>query len=182
MPPSTSVYDAVVTTVSPTHDALRGVPPVSNAPQARATVAERWAAVIVAVACAAVLGVALWLSPNPAGVGTHRALGLPECGWVTQMNMPCPSCGMTTAFSHAAHGSLLKSFVVQPMGAILALATATALVVALFVAATGSMVGHALLGRISARTLLVLGIFAALAWGYKILLHRGLLSFEAVGF
>ncbi|MBL9140387.1 MAG: DUF2752 domain-containing protein [Phycisphaerae bacterium] len=156
-------------------------PRVSRVVQSRATAAERWVAAGIAVVCASILGVAVWLSPSPNGVGTHRALGLPECGWISQMNMPCPSCGMTTAFSHAAHGSLLRSFAVQPMGALLALATASVFVVAIFVACTGSMVGHVLADRMSARILLLLGILAVMAWGYKILLHRGLLPFDALG-
>ncbi len=149
----------------------------AGASQARASTSERWAAAILALGCAAILGVAMWLTPSPAGIGTHQQLGLAPCGWATGMNMPCPSCGMTTAFTYAAHGSLLNSFLVQPMGAILALATATVLVVSTYVALTGSMVGHALSSRISPRFLLVFGLVALLAWGYKILLHRGYLPF-----
>jgi hypothetical protein len=39
------------------------------------------------------------------------------------------------------------------------------------------MVGHALSSRISPRFLLLFGFVALLAWGYKILLHRGYLPF-----
>lgn len=88
---------------------------------------------------------------------------------------------MTTAFSHAAHGHVLSSVVVQPMGALLALGTATAFVVAVYVSLTGSRVAHALAGRLSARWLLGLGVVGVAAWGYKILLHRGLLPFEGLG-
>jgi hypothetical protein len=125
--------------------------------------------------------VAVWLDPSPTGVGTHQALGLPPCGWVVQMNMPCPACGMTTAFSHAAHGHVFSSIAVQPMGALLALGVASTFVVAVYVAATGSRVGHALVGRFSARWLLAAGVLGLAAWGYKILLHRGLLPFGTPG-
>lgn len=143
----------------------------------RAPAVERWAAAALALACAAVLGVALWLSPDPSGSGTHRQLNLPPCGFMVAMNMPCPSCGMTTAFSHAAHGNLVQSFLTQPLGALLALLTAATLVVCAYVACTGSMVGHALTSRMTPRWLLVLGLCGGAAWIYKILLHRGFLPF-----
>lgn len=63
------------------------------------------------------------------------------------------------------------------MGGLLALGTAATLVVSAYVACTGSRVGHALAARVSPRLLLVAGVLAALAWGYKILLHRGYLPF-----
>ena len=44
------------------------------------------------------LVIAAALSPSNAGHGTHRQLGLPACGWQTNMGLPCPTCGMTTSF------------------------------------------------------------------------------------
>lgn len=172
---------------------MAGFPPpyharVTTAPTAllpaplRCSTAERLVAAGVAVACAALLGVALWLAPSPDGVGTHRALGLPPCGWVVSMNLPCPSCGMTTAYSHAVRGSLFQAALVQPMGAALAVLTAAVLVVSAYVAATGSMVGHLFASKVTPRVLLVFGLLAAAAWGYKILLHRGHLPFGPGGF
>ena len=38
-------------------------------------------------------------------------------------DMPCPSCGMTTAVSNAAHGRLWTSFRTQPAGATIAVLT-----------------------------------------------------------
>ena len=81
-------------------------------------------AAAVALAAAGPLVLAAWLEPAAAGLGTHEQLGLPACGWVAAAGIPCPSCGMTTAFAHAARGDLLGSFLVQPAGAILALAAA----------------------------------------------------------
>jgi hypothetical protein len=157
------------------------VPPViaprslaSSAPaSACANAAERWVAAGIALCCGAVLGVALWLDPSPTGVGTHQALGLAPCGWVAGFGLPCPACGMTTAFSHAAHGSLWAAFRVQPMGAVLAVATAAAFLVAVYVALTGSRLGHVLCARLTPRVLLVLGLATVVAWVYKIILVRG---------
>ena len=148
----------------------------SSAPESSsASAGERLAAAIVAACAGAVLGVAAWLDPSPTGVGTHQGLGLPPCGWIAAMGLPCPACGMTTAFSHAAHGSLWAAFRVQPMGAVLAVLTAAAFLVAAFVALTGSRLGHVLAARITPRVLLVLGLATLAAWGYKILLMRGAL-------
>ena len=57
------------------------------------------------------------------------------------------TCGMTTAFAHAANGDLLASFLTQPLGMLLSLATAMAALVGWYVVATGSRVG-VLLGRL----------------------------------
>ena len=39
--------------------------------------------------------------PNgePAQLGTHQQLGLPECNFKALTSVPCPSCGMTTSFT-----------------------------------------------------------------------------------
>ena len=102
-------------------------------------------------------------------------LGMAPCGWMVGYGMPCPSCGMTTAFSHAAHGSLLASARVQPMGFVLALGTAATALVGTYVALTGSRLGHVLGDRLTPRFLLGLGIFALLSWGWKIAVVRGFL-------
>ena len=148
--------------------------PVAPAPL-RASRAERWVCALLAAIALAVLGVALWLVPSPTGVGTHRGLGIPPCGWMQAYDVPCPTCGMTTAFSLAAHGSLLRSAYVQPMGFVLAVGTAAAFLVCLHTACTGSRLAHVLGARLTPRVLLGLGAFALLAWGWKFALVRGML-------
>ena len=56
------------------------------------------------------------LTPSESGQGTHRQLGLPPCPFLELTALPCPSCGLTTSFSHAAHLDLAESFLVQPFG------------------------------------------------------------------
>ena len=73
-----------------------------------------------------VLGVAAWLHADPRGVSTHEQLGLPGCTFLQTTGMPCFTCGMTTAFTHAAHGHLLAALYTQPGGAVLAVLTAAA--------------------------------------------------------
>jgi hypothetical protein len=48
----------------------------------------------------AVVATAAMLTPSPLGHGTHTQLGLPPCGFLSFTGVPCPGCGLTTAFSH----------------------------------------------------------------------------------
>ena len=130
---------------------------------------------ILAAACLALLSVAWWLDPSSEGLGTHTQLGLSECGWITSADMPCPTCGMTTAFSHAADGDLAASFIAQPFGMILAVATGIVVVVGGFTAATGSTLAPFLAGMVGPRVGWLALVLLLLAWGWKIVDHRGLL-------
>jgi hypothetical protein len=125
-------------------------------------------------ACAGIglFAVAAWLEPDVSGVGTHHQLGLPPCGWITSAGVPCPTCGMTTAFALASDGRLVEAFIVQPAGCALALAAAAATLVAVWVAATGSAIGGFLLDRIGARTGWIVGGLILFAWLYKIAVFR----------
>jgi len=122
----------------------------------------------------ALLLVAAFLRPSDGGLGTHQQLGLPPCGWIVAADMPCPSCGMTTAFSHAADGNLLGSLRAQPMGALLALLTAVGVITALWTAVSGSRIAPFLVGLLNARVGWALLGFALLAWIWKIIDHKGL--------
>ena len=130
---------------------------------------------VLAAGCLAVLIVAWLLNPSSEGLGTHQQLGMPECGWITAADMPCPSCGMTTAFSHAAHGDLLGSFLAQPMGMLLAVGAAVTVVVGTYTAVTGSMLAPFLGGMFTTRVAWILVAFGFLAWVWKIIDHRGIL-------
>jgi len=71
------------------------------------------------VPSATVLYLAAHLSPDPSGVGTPTQLGLGTCTLLLLTDWPCPMCGMTTTFSHLAHGELLAGFLNQPFGLVL---------------------------------------------------------------
>lgn len=136
---------------------------------------RRLVAALVAIAALAVLVVAAVIEPSPTGLGTHEQFHMPRCGWITLMDTPCPTCGWTTAFAHAANGNILASFRTQPTGCLLALATAMAVVLGLYVAFTGSPVAS-VLKRLWGRSTgwLVVGV-VLVSWGYKILSHKGVL-------
>lgn len=144
---------------------------VSNAPGRR-----RLIALVVAVCCAGLLGIATFVAPASAGVGTHEQLNLPQCGWITLMDLPCMTCGMTTAFSHAVRGSFLKSALTQPMGFVLAMGTAMTLMVALYVTMTGSNVTRMFARLWTPRMIWLIALFAAASWMFKIAMYRGMLA------
>jgi hypothetical protein len=85
----------------------------------------------LAACCAFVLGASFWLTPSPTGMGTHMQLGLPPCGLLAVFGVPCPACGLTTAFAHLAHFHLGASLHAHPMGLPLFAGTVVLLVVAL---------------------------------------------------
>jgi len=63
--------------------------------------------------------VAVLLTPDPSGHGTHRALGLPPCLFFYFTGLLCPSCGLTTSFTYLAHLEWLQAFKAHPLGPIL---------------------------------------------------------------
>jgi hypothetical protein len=132
----------------------------------------RLVGLVMAAPCLGILGVAAWLTPSPTGLETHRALGLPGCGFFQATGVPCPSCGMTTAFAHAAHGHLWQAWVAQPAGCVLAVLTAMLAITGLWSLASG-MDGAGLAGRLIGRKP-VLGALALLllaAWGWNAWRH-----------
>ena len=68
------------------------------------------------------LAIAAWLSPSQSGLGTHRQLGLPPCTLLDWYGIRCPSCGMTTAWSHLMRGQIVPALRANAGGAMLAVA------------------------------------------------------------
>lgn len=138
------------------------------------TTGERVWAWLAAIAALSVLSVAAWLQPSVEGHGTHEQIGgLTRCVWVATMDRPCPTCGMTTAFAHAANADLRASFMTQPFGSALAVLTALGFWAALHVGITGSTVGRLCLGALNGRVAtMVVGALLA-AWAYKLMTWPG---------
>lgn len=131
---------------------------------------ERLAHLCVAIACVAILWVGRGIEPSAAGHGSHMQVGLPPCAWVVRFDRPCPTCGMTTAVSHASRGDFLTSIVTQPAGAAFALGAASLFWMSLFVALTGSAVGRlAGVMLLRPRGLWLAGALVGVSWAYKFL-------------
>lgn len=130
--------------------------------------ANRIVALIIGLACAAPLVLASMLTPSDSGMGTHMQIGLPDCGFKVVTGYPCATCGCTTAFAHAADGSLLTSFMTQPFGAALALALAMMTLVAGWSLWTGASLAG--VGQIcgSKRFVLAWVVLLLAAWAYKV--------------
>jgi hypothetical protein len=86
----------------------------------------------IGIPTSVVLAIALWLTPSPAGYGTHTQLGLGSCTMLTFTGWPCPMCGMTTTFALMAHLRPLDALKNQPFGVVLFSLTVIGAVVGLF--------------------------------------------------
>ncbi len=82
-----------------------------------------YAAGVLAATTAVLAVAAVRLHPDGLYEGVHQQLGLPPCGFVQVTGLPCPTCGMTTAFAHAVRGEVGASIHSQAAGFVLALAT-----------------------------------------------------------
>ncbi|MDG2094099.1 MAG: DUF2752 domain-containing protein [Phycisphaerales bacterium] len=129
----------------------------------------------VALVGIVILGVAASLAPAEAGLGTHRALGLPPCNWITMMDMPCPTCGMTTAFSNTVRGDWVSGFRAQPLGLVFCVVVAMAIIGGLWTAILGRGPGGLISTVWNRWWTWGLVAFALLAWVWKIVDHRGLI-------
>lgn len=81
--------------------------------------ADRVAGVFFGGGAGLVLGIAMHLTPDPHGFGTHRQLGLGACTMLQITGWPCPMCGMTTTFSLFAHLRPMEAIANQPFGVVL---------------------------------------------------------------
>ena len=141
----------------------------------RSLATRRLVAACIALLTGGVLLTAWFLTPDTSGSGTHTQLGMPECNWIVLMDLPCPTCGFTTSFSHAAHGDFMESFLTQPAGALLAIVTAVFFLGSVVVLLTGAPLGGVLVRYWTARwTWTVIGLILV-AWAYKILRFKGVL-------
>ncbi len=150
---------------------LNGTWPFHRATMPGLSIGSRLTALAVAAACLAVLVVALRLTPDASGMGTHRELGLQECGFLATTGLPCPSCGMTTSYVYFVRGQWVASVYVQPMGFVLAVLTGVIFWVGLYESITGRAV-HRLLAVLPMRYhLFPLLALLILAWGWKMYIY-----------
>lgn len=125
----------------------------------------------LAIVCAFPLVVGALITPSPSGMGTHRALGLPPCGFLMVTGRPCMTCGMTTSVALASRGRLLDSARVQPAGALVALVLASGLCAGLHAMATGCTLRPLLDAATHRRTLIAAAVILIVSWGYKVWLE-----------
>jgi hypothetical protein len=129
---------------------------------------HRVIAAVLFVLGGTLLGLAMYLSPSNAGLGTHQQLGLPACSMYLMSGRPCPSCGMTTAFSHMMHAQPLASFRAQPFGALLCLIVIAATLTSGYVLITGRNVWPQVRQRLTWQLWLALAAAFIGSWLYKL--------------
>lgn len=144
------------------------MPPPPTRPPARLDMGERVLAGFIAICCFAVLIIAWRLAPSTQGVGTHRQLGLPACQWMVSFGRPCVTCGMTTAFSHMAHGDVVASFKTQPFAAVLSIVVACGAWLATFAAFSAARIDRIVVSLLRPRVLWIIAGLVLAAWWYKI--------------
>ena len=123
----------------------------------------------VTAAAAFVVCVSAWLAPSPTGVGTHCQLGMPPCAFHLATGLPCPSCGMTTAFAHMARLNIVAALDAQPFGTALSILVVAAGVAALYCAVFNrSLLGIA--SRIfTKRTAVIIILVFLLTWAFQVI-------------
>jgi len=145
------------------------VPDAVEAPAEKQSINPRLIHAAGAAGVLIALLVALWLKPDPRGLGTHEQLMLFPCNFHALTGLPCPFCGMTTAFAHMVRGNVREAVLAQPMGAIGFVATIFVLPLALI----GLVTGKDLLGKLmrfpwGRFSKVIVAMFAA-AWAFKII-------------
>ena len=65
------------------------------------------------------LGFAWTMHPDGRGYGTHEQLDLPACEMMMRTGYPCPTCGLTTSVTAAAHGRVGEALHAHPFGLLL---------------------------------------------------------------
>lgn len=99
----------------------------------------QFVAIFLALVPLVLLGVTRSLQPASAGLGTHQQLGLPPCSMQLMLGVRCPSCGMTTSWSHFTRGQFYQSFLTNPGGFLLAIFSVLFAVISLRTGITGEL-------------------------------------------
>jgi hypothetical protein len=128
----------------------------------------RWGLAIAGLVLLAVLGLARWLRPDPRGFGTHGQLGLPPCQFRATIGLPCPSCGLTTAFAWMVRGRPDQAWRANPAGCVLAPLAAVLGVWLLAVAARGGPVGTRSVDLPCVVAAVVAAVVTLLAWAARL--------------
>lgn len=122
----------------------------------------------LAALAGAVLTIARFLPPSASGVGTHERLGLPPCLFLKLTGVPCPSCGLTTSFAHAAKLHFYDALIAQPFGLLLFFLTVLFVPLSLWLAYRRIAWQSLTEARTAKPLLWLLGALWLSAWIYKI--------------
>ncbi len=137
-----ALHDRLVGSSEPAGDARGGhrLGPLVNIVWLEHAIYGRAYAVGFFLAAATIVFTAARLRPDTRHIGTHQQLGLPPCGFLTVTGLPCPTCGMTTAFVYTVHGHIFEGIRSQVAGFVLAIGTVAVGLIGAVAAVTGRRV------------------------------------------
>ena len=122
----------------------------------------------IALGTAALLALAWCLKPSPYQHGTHQQLGLPPCSFEVLFGIPCPTCGMTTAWVHLVHGELLSAFRASSGGTLLAGLAIVAIPWLMISALGGRWLGWKPNGKALACISTLIIVIMLVQWGFRL--------------
>ncbi|MCC5830672.1 MAG: DUF2752 domain-containing protein [Phycisphaeraceae bacterium] len=105
---------------------------------------------------------------GPTALGTHTQADLPPCGFEASTGLPCATCGVTTAFTHAAQGNIGSSLATQPLGFTLALMLAMLVVFGGWAAWRGLSPAKLFATMASGRFIALLVAVMLVGWLYRL--------------
>ncbi|HEX6985779.1 MAG TPA: DUF2752 domain-containing protein [Planctomycetaceae bacterium] len=122
---------------------------------------------------AAGFAVAASLEPDPRGFGTHQRLGLPPCTTRALLDVPCPSCGMTTSFANFVRGRFLQAARANASGLLLAAVCAVQLPWIAASVARGRLLGVRRPDRLALAVVLPLAVVCLAEWALRLTVLAG---------
>jgi len=125
---------------------------------------ERIGLLFLGLFLSALLTVAVWLKPNPAGLGTHTQLGLPGCTMFTLLGVRCPGCGMTTAWAHTMNGDLASAIQANVGGVLLCFLSIIAAPVLIWLAIRGKPIASPWSAQFAIASLVVAVSISFIEW------------------
>ena len=123
---------------------------------------------VLGVVLAGLLVLARLLTPSPTDMGTHQELGLPPCSFRVLFGLPCPTCGMTTAWAHLVRGELLAAVRANCGGLLLGVLAALAVPWSLVSAGRGRWTGWTPHEATAGWTAAGLLILILLQWAWRL--------------
>ncbi|MHC4158704.1 MAG: DUF2752 domain-containing protein, partial [Planctomycetota bacterium] len=137
----------------------------------RASSQQRFRAGFVFLVLAASFGLLVLAANSKINIGWWFG----PCGFRQKYNLPCPSCGMTTAALALARGEIFKAFYIQPAAALFCCVLAVIALLAFLIAVFGVYVAfsNSFFTKVNIKNI-ILALMVVIAAGWAVTLTRAL--------